>query len=202
MWSGLLALTMKTATPRFLLLAILFDGARAWQLTSVRRHGSVRMAVSADTFRDCAIYDSEMESKLEDMKARLASAEVRETSMRDLVGKAQIDLGKQDEMRKALKAEVEELKSANEDLEAQLKTKTEEVEKFVNGVETELTQSREKAQALSQEMEKVKAELAERTEEVTQLNLHLEAHTGATVRLNKEVAELKEKLEKVQAAAA
>ena len=60
----------------------------------------------------------------------------------------------------------------------------------------------EKAQALSQEMEKVKAELAERTEEVTQLNLHLEAHTGATVRLNKEVAELKEKLEKVQAAAA
>ena len=160
------------------------------------------MAVSADTFRDCAIYDSEMESKLEDMKARLASAEVRETSMRELVGKAQVDLGKQDEMRKALKAEVAELKSANEDLEAQLKTKTEEVEKFVNGVETELTQSREKAQALSQEMEKVKAELAERTEEVTQLNLHLEAHTGATVRLNKEVAELKEKLEKVQAAAA
>ena len=50
--------------------------------------------------------------------------------------------------------------------------------------------------------QKVKAELAERTEEVTQLNLHLEAHTGATVRLNKEVAELKEKLEKVQAAAA
>ena len=62
------------------------------------------MAVSADTFRDCAIYDSEMESKLEDMKARLASAEVRETSMRELVGKAQIDFGKQDEMRKALKA--------------------------------------------------------------------------------------------------
>ena len=62
------------------------------------------MAVSADTFRDCAIYDSEMESKLEDMKARLASAEVRETSMRELVGKAQMAASSESTMVMDLRA--------------------------------------------------------------------------------------------------
>ena len=152
------------------------------------------MSVDPTILQSVAVYDSAMEQELSDLRARVASADWNAAQSRDLVSMAQADLQKQDQMRKELKAEVAALTEAKAEVEAQLATKSEEVAKFVEGVEAELKESRERVKTLSAELEAVKADLAERTTEVTTLNAHLEAHTGATVRLNKEVSELKEAL--------
>ena len=92
----------------------------------------------------------------------------------------------------------ESAEAAKVDLAAQLETKAEEIAKFVESVETELNEARAKVQSLTSELSAVKAELAERTVDVDNLNTHLEAHTGATRRLNAEVASLTEQLAAAQ----
>ena len=83
------------------------------------------------------------------------------------------------------------MEEAKADVEKQLQTKTEEVAKFAASVESEITAARKSVKELTIERNALKAELEERTTEVSTLNSHLEAHTGTTLRLNKEVAELK-----------
>ena len=151
--------------------------------------------------REVAVYDSTMEAKVSDLEARLASADVNAQQNRDLVGKAQADLAKQDQMRKELKEQVAALEKAKADVEAQLQTKTDEVAKFVAGVETELTDARKSVKELTVEKMKLKSELDERTTEVGALNTHLEAHTAATLNLKEEVADLKKQLAAAKKAA-
>ena len=151
--------------------------------------------------REVAVYDSTMEAKVSDLEARLASADVNAQQNRDLVGKAQADLAKQDQMRKELKEQVAALEKAKADVEAQLQTKTDEVAKFVAGVETELTDARKSVKELTTEKMKLKSELDERTTEVGALNTHLEAHTAATLNLKAEVADLKKQLAAAKKAA-
>ena len=86
-------------------LLCLLGGSHALRLAHLPR-ASVRMAIDASVLREVASYDSEKEAELRDLQARLASADWNAHQNRELVGKAQEDLAKQDQMRKALKAEV------------------------------------------------------------------------------------------------
>lgn len=187
-------------------VGLLFGAVQALHVHSCRQilsHStpSMRMAIEPSIIRDVAVYDSAMEAKLKDLEARVQSADWNAHQNRELVGKAQADLAKQEEVRKGLTAEVATLTAAKQAIESQLETKTQEVAKFVEGVESELGEARTQVKALTTELAEVKAELAERTTEVNTLNTHLEAHVGATVRLNDEIARLKEQLAAARAAA-
>ena len=184
-----------------LLAACLVDGTRAWHLAARCPSRSAVRMVDPAILREVAVYDSTMEAKVSDLEARLASADVNAQQNRDLVGKAQADLAKQDQMRKELKEQVAALEKAKADVEAQLQTKTDEVAKFVAGVETELTDARKSVKELTTEKMKLKSELDERTTEVGALNTHLEAHTAATLNLKAEVADLKKQLAAAKKAA-
>lgn len=158
--------------------------------------------IDPSTLQQVAVYDSEMEERLQDMQSRLDSSDWNAAQNRDLVSKAQADLEIMNERQKAMKAEVASITEAKAEVEAQLETKTSEVAKFVENVEGELNTAREQVKALTAELSQVKAELEERTTEVATMNAHVEAHTGATVRLNAEIAKLKKELAAAKAAEA
>tara|TARA_B110001452_G_scaffold178171_1_gene149488 strand:- start:555 stop:935 length:381 start_codon:yes stop_codon:yes gene_type:complete len=120
------------------------------------------MAIEPAVLREVAIYDSEKEEEIQDLKARLASAD---SSL----------------------SEATLLLDGMAEAEAKLQTKTEEVD----SVQKELKAAGKSVATLMAELSTVKAELAERTTEVITLNQHLEAHAGATARLKREVDELK-----------
>ena len=79
-------------------------------------------------------------------------------------------------------------------LKAELETKAREISKFTDSVEGELMDARDKAKEATQKLTDLAAELKETKETVSMLNMHIEAHIGATARLNGEVATLKEAL--------
>ena len=171
---------------RVLALLTLLGSPYALRLPPIAR-ASVRMAVDPAILREVAIYDSEKEADIQDLQARLASAEWNAHQNRELVSKAQDDLQRQEDMRKMLKAEVSTLKDGMAEAEAKLETKTEELA----SVQKELTSAGKSVTTMMAELSAVKAELGERTTEVSTLNQHLEAHSGATERLRREVEELK-----------
>ena len=185
-WTG-----MRCTRARLLLAACLVDGVRALHLAARCPSRCVVRMVDPAILREVAVYDSTMEAKLLELEARVASADWNAAQNRELVGKAQADLAKQEQMRVELKEQVTALEEAKADVEKQLQTKTEEVAKFAASVESEITAARKSVKELTIERNALKAELEERTTEVSTLNSHLEAHTGTTLRLNKEVAELK-----------
>ena len=101
------------------------------------------------------------------------------------------------QMEAALAERDEQLAS----LKAELETKSQEVLKFTDSVEGELKDAREKAKEAAKKLTDLGEELKESKETVAMLNMHIEAHIGATTRLNREVAELKEALAAAQAKA-
>ena len=170
------------------LLTLLVGSSHALRLSiPPLSRASVRMAIEPAVLREVAIYDSEKEEEIQDLRARLASADWNAHQNRELVHQAQQDLQKQEDMRKTLKAEIASLKDGMAEAEAKLQTKTDEVD----SVQKELKAAGKSVTTLMAELSTVKAELAERTTEVIALNQHLEAHAGATERLKREVDELK-----------
>jgi chromosome segregation ATPase len=205
------------ANGSMMLLVALLETGLGLQLPATARFlrtTPALMAIDGSILREVAVYDSEMEAKIMDLEKRVQSADWNAAQQRELVGKAQADLWKQEEMRQELKTEVaslteakaavEEAKAAVESekaaAEAQLESKSKEVATFVDTVEKELNEAREQVKTLSADLTSVKAELAERTTEVDNLNVHLEAHTSATLKLKDEVAELKKELAAAKAA--
>ena len=145
------------------LLTLLVGSSHALRLSvPPLSRASVQMAIEPAVLREVAIYDSEKEEEIQDLKARLASAD---SSL----------------------SEATLLLDGMAEAEAKLQTKTEEVD----SVQKELKAAGKSVATLMAELSTVKAELAERTTEVITLNQHLEAHAGATARLKREVDELK-----------
>ena len=161
-----------------MLLLLLLDGSCAWHATATRPAALVPLrGLRAATTLPMAI-NPEL---------------FQELAFYDLAMEERVS---------ALEAECTSLREAKAAVEAQLETKTQEVTKFVASVEQELNEARQSVKTLTSEVTAVKADLAERTEEVANLSVHLEAHTGATMRFKAEVAELKEALAAAQAATA
>lgn len=120
--------------------------------------------VDADTLRDIAIYDTEMEERLRDMKSRVDSAEFREVQQRQLVETAQKTLWEQNEKFNSLRAEVEAAKAEATAAKEELETAKEGAKSLSEQLEGETRKKdmhHEKAKEFYAELKAAKKELDE-----------------------------------------
>ena len=165
-------------------LALCLVAAPAFQFGALRTLAPQRahaVAIDAATLQEVCVYDSMMEERLEALEEKAAAAEAREAQAT---------------------AKLADAEARATDATALVANKTAEVQLFVETVEGELTDTREKLKLSEEKVKALTADLSERTDEVTMLNTHLEAHTGATIRLNEENAALKAQVASLEAAAA
>ena len=149
----------------------------AQRLTSQgHRAAPLAMAIDPETLNAVAVYDSAKEVELKDLRARVISADLSAAQQRELVGKAQEDLWKQNDMMKALKDDVAAAKAeaaAAEDEVAAAKAEA-------AAARADAAAARAEAAAAQDEVAAAKAEVAAAQAEVQSTKELLEtATTGA-----------------------
>ena len=125
------------------------------------RHPSIR-AVDDETLNAIAIYDSEVEARIQDLNARAQSAEVNAAQNRELVNTAQKQLDEMNELRKKDMAELEAAKEQLEVASSGAKKMAEELAGETRKKEMHHAKAREffaEAKAAKKEVEELKAEL-------------------------------------------